>query len=146
MIDIENKVFNDIADAVRSKFITQYPKLTVVGEYIDVPPSFPCITIVEDDNYAYTKSQDDVGIEHHVNVMYSVNIYTNNVNGKKALAKSIADVVDGKMKDLKFTRRMRNQIPNQDRSIYRITMRYSAIVGDARTDKDGNLTYQIYTK
>lgn len=146
MIDIENKVFNELANAVRSEFKTEYPNLTVVGEYIDVPPSFPCVTIVEDDNYVYLKSQDDVGIEHHVNVMYSVNIYTNNVNGKKALAKSIADVIDNKMQNLKFTRRMRNQIPNQDRSIYRITMRYSAIVENARIDEDGNLTYQIYTK
>lgn len=146
MIDIENKVFNELAEAVRNEFKTEYPKLSVVGEYIDVPPSFPCVTIVEDDNYPYLRSQDDVSIEHHVNVTYSVNVYTNNVNGKKALAKAIADVIDTKMQSLKFTRRMRSQIPNQDRSIYRITMRYSAIVESARIDADGNLTYQIYTK
>lgn len=146
MIDIENKVFNELAEAVRNEFKTEYPKLSVIGEHIDIPPSFPCVTIAEDDNYPYARSQDDVSIEHHVNVVYSVNVYTNNVNGKKALAKAIADVIDTKMQSLKFTRRMRSQIPNQDRSIYRITMRYSAIVENARIDEDGNLTYQIYTK
>lgn len=146
MIDIENKVFNDVADAIKDEFLTEYPKITIVGEYVEVPPSFPCITIVENDNYPYVRSQDDVGLEHHVSVSYEINVYTNNVNGKKALAKAIADVIDDTMVGMKFTRRMRNQIPNQDRTIYRIVMRYSAVVGDARPDDDGNLTYQIYTK
>lgn len=146
MIDIENKVFNDVAEALKTKFKTEYPKLTIYGEYVEVPSSFPCVTLVEESNSVYLNSQDDVGVEHHASLMYEVNVYANDTNGKKALAKSIADVVDTEMAKMKFTRTMRSQIPNQDRTIYRITMRYTAVVGQARSDEDGNLIYQMYTK
>lgn len=141
MIDIENKVFNDVATVLRQKFDGIY----VVGEYLELPNSFPCVTLVEEDNYTYTDSQDQSLKENHATVVYTVNVYSNKTNGKKSEAKKIADEIDGLMEGMKFTRTFRSQIPNTDRTIYRIIMRYTAVV--SRGVKNGNTTtYKIYRK
>ena len=113
MIDIENKVFNDIATMLRAK----YNGISVYGEYVDTPSSFPSVTIVMDDNSTYTRSQDSSLEEHHASVMFSVNVYSNLVSGKKSQAKAIAEDIDNAMLNMKFTRSMMNQIPNVDRTI-----------------------------
>lgn len=145
MIDIENKIINDITVAVRNEFGSDYPNLTCLGEYVDVPSGFPCVTIVEEDNYVYRNSQDE-NTENNANVMYSVNIYTNNINGKKQLAKKIADVVDGVMSGYSFTRMTRTPIPNEDRTIYRIVMRYSAVVSKGMAVGENTTVFQINRK
>lgn len=141
MIDIENKVFNDIAVPLREQFKGIY----VVGEFIDLPNSFPCVTLVEEDNYTYTGSQDTSLRENHVTVVYTVNVYSNKTKGKKAEAKEIADAIDGLMEDMKFTRTFRSQIPNTDRTIYRIIMRYTAVVSKGIMDGE-TITHQMFRK
>lgn len=141
MIDIENKVFNTIATMLRTK----YSGISVYGEYIEAPSSFPCVTIVEDNNSTYARSQDTSLEEHHVNVVYSVNVYSNLVSGKKSQAKAIAEDIDNAMLNMKFTRAMMNQVPNIDRTIYRVTASYTAVVEKAKTI-NGNEVYQIYRK
>lgn len=143
MIDIENIVVSTVQDAVLNAFYSTYPNLAFYSEYVEVPSEFPCVTLVESDNSSYVRSQDDSLHDNHVSVMYECNVYTSNLNGKKLLAKQIADVVDNAMQNMKFTRTFRYQIPNQDRSIYRITMRYTAVVAAPITD-NGTNTYQMY--
>lgn len=141
MINIENKVFNDIAQMLRTK----YSGISVIGEYVESPSTFPCVTIVEDDNSTYLNSRDDSNVEHHANVMYSVNVYSNLVKGKKSQAKEIANDIDNAMMGMKFTRNMMSQVPNIDRTIYRITARYTAVVEEGK-DIDGNEVHRIYRK
>ena len=50
------------------------------------------------------------------------------------------------MQDMKFTRVLLNQIPNVDRSIYRIVARYKAIVSEGVKNADGKTTYQIFRR
>jgi hypothetical protein len=76
--------------------------------------------------------------------MYECNVYSDKENGKKAEAKQIADIVDNAMQSMKFTRTMRSQIPNQDRTIYRVTMRFEAVVGEPIVNNDGTTTLQMY--
>lgn len=146
MIDIENKVFNEVATAIRAEFGASYPNLSIYGEYLDIPSGFPCVTIVEDDNSILTNMQTNSLTEEFARITYSVNIYTNNVVGKKALAKEIADVADLAMQNMKFTRTMRGQTPNIDRTIYRITAQYEGIVGKGVEDASGNITFQMYRR
>ena len=141
MINIENKVFNDIATALT----TEYPNISVVSEYVDTPNTFPCVTIVEDDNSVHQNSLDNTNVEHHANLMYSVNVYSNKRSGKKQEAKAIMGSIDNLMSAMKFTRTMCMQTPNIDRTIYRITARYTAIVERGRADGD-NTVYQIYRR
>lgn len=141
MIDIENYVITTIKSALAATF----PSAAVYGVYIEAPSVFPCVCIVEDDNYTYTPSQDNDLVEHHANVMYSVNVYSNKKTGAKEEAKAIFDVVDLALQDMKFTRKVRSQIPNVDRTIYRVVGRYSAVVQEPQIE-GGNTVYQIYRK
>lgn len=141
MIDIENKVFDTVARELRSEYNT----ISVYGEYVESPASFPCVTLVEDDNTAYQQTQDNTLRENHATIMYTANVYSNKSSGKKTEAKAIANVIDMAMQNMKFTRIMRSQTPNIDRSIYRITMRYTAVVAEGSTSGDDTV-FQMYRR
>ena len=134
MIDIENIIFTQIATALR----TAYQGISVYGEYIETPAKFPCVTIVEADNQVYKPTRDLSGVEHYAKVMYEINVYTNKSDTKKADGKAIVNTIDALMTGLLFTRTFTGQTPNIDRTIYRITMRYEAVVREGISD--GNKT------
>ena len=142
MIDIENKVLSVVREAV----LAQYPNASVYGEYIDVPETFPCVTVTEDTNYTYVYTKDDQLMEHHAEVQYAVNVYSNLQTGAKLEARKIMNIADTAMQNMKFWRTMTRQVPNVDRSIYRLIARYRAVVGEPTEDGDGNLVFQMYQK
>ena len=125
MIDIETDVFDTVAKAVRAK----YPKIFITGEYVKVPPKFPCVSLMEMDNQSYQRTEDSGSAENHVSVMYEVNVYSNKSVGKKSECKAIAALIDEQMLALGFARTMLQPIPNlDDATIFRIVGRYSAII------------------
>lgn len=138
MIDIENKVVDTVYRAVNAA----YPNAEVEGGYNPTPDKFPYVTVVEIDNSMPELVQDNINRELYVHVFYEVNVYTND-SKKKSTAKAIADLVDDTMRGMKFLRTFRNQIPNIDRTIYRITMRYQAVVMAGTTTGD-TTTYQLF--
>ena len=139
MIDIENKVFDTVSKAVKA----QYPDCLVSSMYLRTPASFPCVNIYEADNSVNRASRTLENIENHANVMYEVNVFSNLAGERKTEAKAIAEVVDNTMVQLGFTRTMKSPIPNEDITIYRIVMRYSALVSAGQTE--GEVTrYTIY--
>jgi len=142
MIDIENKVLSVVRDAV----LAEYPNASVYGEYIDVPESFPCVTVTEDTNYTYVYSKDEQLMEHHAEVQYAVNVYSNLQTGAKLEVRKIMGIADTAMQSMKFWRTMSRQVPNVDRSIYRMIARYRAVVGEPTVDAQGNLVFQMYQK
>lgn len=142
MIDIENYVFTTVKNAVT----TAYPKAKVNSSIVETSSEFPCVSLIEADNYTYTRSLDGSNKEHHANVMYECNVYANDKN-RKATAKAISNVVDNTMQSMKFTRTFKEAVPNQDRSVFRITMRYEGIVEEGVATTSGNTTtttYQMY--
>ena len=84
--------------------------------------------------------------------MYECNVYSDKATGKKAEARAIAKLVDTTMQNMKFTRTFYQPLPNLDRTIFRITMRWEAIAGEpviTTTTGTGNetvttTTYQMY--
>lgn len=125
MINIEEEIFNDVATEVRSK----YPKIYMVGEYVKSPTSFPFVSLIEQDNYVYTKTQTSLNDENHCQVMYEVNVYSNKIKGKKTECKEIMALIDSVMLHKGFTRTMLQPIPNiDDATIYRIVARYTGVV------------------
>lgn len=125
MINIENDVFNIISKVVRN----QISQIYISGEYVKVPPSFPCVSLVEMDNVAYRNTQTSSDNENHVELLYELNVYSNKKSGKKAECKKIVDIIDNEMSRLGFSRIMLQPIPNMDdATIYRMTGRYRAIV------------------
>lgn len=139
MIDIEKVVFTQIANAIEEN----YPNATVVSEHLGTVSSFPCVEIVEENNSTYVRSLDNDLTEHHANLLYSVNVYSNKVSGAKTEARNILEIVDRELQAMKFIRSFMQPIPNADRSIYRLTARYTAIVGKGITEGD-TTTHQMY--
>lgn len=141
MIDVENLVIDTISKAVK----VSYPNALIISEYTDSPSSFPCVSVIEADNYTYRKTQDNDLKEHHTSVMYEVNVYSNKTKGSKTEAKKIMEIVDSSFQNMKFTRTIKQPIPNKDKTIYRIVARYEAVIGEGF--KRGNDTiYQVYRK
>ena len=125
MINVENEVFDSVAEKVRA----EYPKCYLTGEYVKSPPSFPSASIVEMDNTVYTSTQTSSESENHANLMYEVNVYSNKTKGKKTECKAIISIIDSEMAAMGFTRTMLQPIPNMDdATIYRMTARYKAVV------------------
>lgn len=142
MIDIENLIVNKVNTAVATLKNT-YPKLRVVSEYIETSETFPLISVVESDNYTHLATQDASLTDHAANVAFEINIFAND-SKKKSTAKKIAAAVDAEMLNNLFTRTFMGQTPNVDRTVYRITMRYTAVVWPV---VDGNNTiYQMYRR
>ena len=139
MIDIENKVLDTVFAAVRN----QYTNANCYGEYVAVPAGFPCVCLYEQSNTTYRRSQDTGLQEHQSNLMYSCNVYSDKANGKKAEARAIAKLVDETMQRMKFTRTFFEPLPNLDRTVYRITMRYEAVAGEPIVTENNNITYQM---
>lgn len=141
MTDIESTIFQRIYDAV----IKEFPTANIISEDIESPASFPTVAIVEQDNTVYEKTIDSSGLENHSKLMYTVNVYTNNLSNRKSEAKKIMSIADMAMQNMLFRRIMLSPAPNIDRSVYRLTARYTAIVGQASQESDKTV-YQIYIR
>lgn len=125
MIDIESEVFGIISTKTREK----YPNAYITGEYVPTPPSFPCISVVEEDNQVYKGTRSSEIIENHSQIMYEVTVYSNKTKGKKTEAKVILSLIDDLFARLGFTRIMYSPVANGlDTTIYRVVARYRAIV------------------
>lgn len=130
MINIESELFTLISTKVR----TIYPDIFITGEYVKSPPSFPAVSIIEQDNTSYTTTQTSAESENHASLMYEVDIYSNKTKGKKSECKAIATLIDEEMAFYGFTRTMLQPIPNMDNAtIYRIKARYKAVVSKDKT-------------
>ena len=130
MIDIENAVFNRVATKVREVF----PDIFMAGEYVNSPPSFPAVSLIEMDNSIHTETVDSGSNENHVNVMYEVNVYSNKTAGKKSECKDIVALIDEEMTEMGFVRSTLTPIPNEyDSTIYRMVGRYRATVSSTNT-------------
>lgn len=126
MIDVESTVFAKVAAA----FTAAYPNGSRYGEQTDAPAKFPCLTLVEDDNATYEKSQDTELTERHATIMYTVNCYSNKTSGAKQECKAIMELVDGQLQQMGFTRMFCNQTKNMDSKIYRMTARYRGVISE----------------
>ena len=130
MIDIENEIFTDIANAVEE----QMPKTSLSSEYVKAPPRFPHCSIVEVDNNVLLRTRSSSENENHANVVYEVNVYSNKKNGKKAECRKLFGIIDDRFTRMGFTRMMMNVIPDlYDATIYRMVGRYQAVVSKNHT-------------
>lgn len=137
VLNIENKVFNTVATALRNA----YSGIFVSGEYVDVPSSFPAVTLMETANTVLESHRTATAIENGVRVTYEANVYSNKTSGKKAEAKAVLTSLDAQMLALGFTRTFSNTVPNfNDATIYRMVARYEAVVLP-----EGENEYRIYT-
>lgn len=123
MIDIENQLVELLTEAIKE----EYPDAYIINEYETKITRFPSISIEEIDNTSHmitTSSKEDFA-----SVVYEINIYSNRKTDKKQQCKNIADIIDKRLYPLNFTRTMMQSVKNyKDSSIYRIVVRYRAVV------------------
>jgi len=132
VIDIESQIYTPIATALRAAF----PTITVSGEYIKAPSSFPYASVVEQDNYTTSEHLDSGDQERFATIMYEVNVYSDKSTGKKTECRSIMKVIDDLMYAQNFTRISLSPVPNlENATIYRLAARY-------RAETDGTLLYR----
>ena len=123
MNDIEVQVIDKVIRAVKA----EYPKAKVEDRFIANPASFPYVTVYETNSTTPQRFQDNTLRELYTEVYYEVQIFTNDTV-KKSTAKAIAEIVDTTMQEIGFLRTFKSQVPNIDRTIYRIVLRYTAVV------------------
>lgn len=132
MNDIFAKVYDPIAKALRTNFDGIY----VTGEYVDAPPQFPAVSIIEADNYIDTDTISSSLDERYTIVMFEVEVFTNKKGQKQTQAREILSFIDAILYDLNFTRLSVNPVPNMaNNSIYRLVARY-------RAETDGTTLYR----
>ncbi len=129
MIDVENEIIDKITIELHS----QFPGIGVFSEDVRSPSSFPCVSIVEADNYTLRKTQDSGSNENHAVLMYEVNVYSNKTEGKKSDCKAIFSVIDDVFLNLGFTRLAKHPVTMDEATIYRMVGRYNAIVSKNQT-------------
>ena len=126
------KIFDPIATALREQFDGIY----VTGEYVDAPPQFPAVSIIEADNYLDTEKISSKANEEYSIVMYEVEVFTNLQSGKQMQAREILEFIDAILYDLNFIRLSAMPVPNMaNTSIYRLVARY-------RAETDGTTLYR----
>lgn len=127
MIDIETPVF----DAVYRELLLKYEGILLCSEHVNVPASFPCVMLYESSNTTFAPTWDEQG-EHHAEVRYTVEVYANDVNGKKSRAKAIAQDVDRILLGMGFTRASRQySFGANDSPIFAVSMNYQGVAGES---------------
>lgn len=132
MIDIEKLIYTPIAETLRKRF----KGVTVSGEYVNAPPKFPYVSIVEQDNYMSTNRLDSSESEKFSTLMYEVNVYSDKAGSKKSVCREIMGVIDEMLYKRNFTRISLSPVPNMENgTIYRLVARY-------RAETDGEMIYR----
>lgn len=133
MIDIENKVYTEVRNALKSF----NNNVSVSGTYTDTPSQFPHVSVEETDSSSVASAISTSDREYAANLTYTVNIYTNTKTAK-ADAKALAAVINDTFSAMGFNRSMKQELPNIDRTIYRMILRFQATAWKAISGTDGH--------
>lgn len=129
MIDVESQVYTKVATAL----LASYPGMLVVSRTIYEPSSYPCVCIEQTDSYSVLQTRDTASNENHITVTYTVNVYSRQENTSKSEAKTIMAIVDDAMNSLGFTLLGCVPVVTDEAQKYRLTARFSAVVGTDET-------------
>lgn len=135
MIDIEVDVLNEVRKYLKQYENTVIPLqgLTISGEAVRTPASFPFSTLIEKDNSTNISHRSTAREEDFADVLYEVNVYSNKQFGKKSECRTIASFIDEAMIGLGFSRISLEPMVNlDDASVYRMVGRYRASVSKDR--------------
>lgn len=126
MIDIENQLYSKLTDLLTNEI----PNINYSSVFVNSPRSFPFVSIEEIDNYTSQKYEDNSSIEKFTNLVYEINVHTEDNTKKKSLAKQIVNIVDDFMFNLGFRRLSKTPVQGDNETSFRIVLRYSAVVSN----------------
>lgn len=138
MIDVSNLVVRVVKES-----LSEFPDVKVYSNFIDETEKLPAVTVYEVSNEIDKRTMDSDGAEHYANVVYEVAVYTDNSNGKQ-LAKKMFTTINDALVSINFVRSFKGELPNIDRTVFRILGRYEARVSEdiARGDDVINKIYR----
>lgn len=140
MIDIEALVFDKVYTAVSAI----YPDIDMSSIPVESPAAFPHVSLYEIGNRNYDEGDTLGQLENYVRLSYQADVYSNKKDTAKSDARAIANAVDAAMVGLGFRRAFSNPIPNIDRSIFRYTLRYEAVV-EKGVASGSDTVYRIFS-
>nr|DAO92248.1 MAG TPA: hypothetical protein [Bacteriophage sp.] len=128
MINVEPWVYTQIYNAVTAK----YPDISIAGEYVPSPATFPHVSVVCVYNVPYRRASTLEEVENCAETVFTVDVYSNSTDGKKSQCWAIMSVVDDAMKAMNFSRAdcSPRTVPNLETDIYRLNARYRAIISN----------------
>lgn len=125
MIDFNNEVFTNVANAVRNNHIAT----TVTGEYTRKPSKFPTVTLDETSNVMVDWLEDSSDEEKFAGVTYRLQVFSNKESGKKAEARAIFATADAEMRRMGFRRVTYTTTPEiYESTVYSIIATYEAVI------------------
>lgn len=129
MIDVENEVITLVTDCLFANNISA----TVESVLNLNPATFPTVCVEEIENSSYGLSADNSSNENHASVGYEINVFTNDVSGKKQKAKDILSVLDDMLIAHGFSRISKTQLSLDNGTKMRLVARYRAYVSKNQT-------------
>lgn len=136
--DIEATLLTEIQRAVAVK----YPNVSVISEHRNKPPAFPCVMFYESNNSTFLQTTDELG-EHHAEVSYTCEVYSNDDSRKRSVVKAIAAIVNDAMVRRGFNRLSKSfEYRANDTSIVAITTVYRAVIGESPASNDDVMIYR----
>jgi len=122
----------DIFNEVLTKIKTDISTATVISEYPDVAPSFPCIVVEELSNISDATTIDSGG-EQYNQITFNIDIFDNSTS-KRTTVRNLMKSVDAILCDYYGMNRMSSgQVPNfMDANIYRYNLRYDFKIDDTK--------------
>lgn len=124
-------IYTQVADTV----LVSYPTCRIVNAFIYAPDAFPTVSIVMSGDGTTAKTRDSSHISKFNDITATVDVYTNNIDGKKTLAEDIMGIISDKFYSLNFdlvSCKPNSNISNAQN--YRLTATFAATV-----DNNGKL-------
>lgn len=123
MINKRNEVFTRVKEYILSNNSNVY----ITSEYVNVPRTFPHISIEMTDSYTSPDKQTNSIDEEYAVMTFTVNVYSNKNSGKVQECYELMELVDVAFRSLNFRRLTLAVVQNLDNaSIGRLTARYQA--------------------
>lgn len=123
MIDYSIEIFNTVAKDLRSAF----KGITVVGEYVETPAKFPCVTLDEIKNIP--THLDSATENKYAQVTYRSQVFCNG-EGKRKKAREIYNSLDKTLMGLGLYAKSYTTTPAiYNSEVYCITATYEGVIG-----------------
>ena len=123
-----------VFDAVSVPLYTAYPDIYIASRSMNIPASFPAVSIVEKDNHDHIASQDSASLENNTELMFEVQGYSNLEVGGEDEVDAIFEIISTVFHSIGFIRISLMPVDNlPDPSIYRVVGRYTGVMNKAKT-------------
>lgn len=133
MIDIENKIVDTLDGALSNVCVTT--------SYMIAEKDLPAVQVFYDYTGDFSRTFDNQLTPHHAKISVQTDTYSLNRDNAKQINATVVDT----MHQMKFTCTDSKDLSGYYNGLFRITSRFTAIVGEGETDGT-TTTYHMYRR